>query len=120
MVLLYIWLETHRVESEGYSQISVGSCCTIQKKYIPIIPLALAKNERYTNTLFGLTVSMLAYSYQIHAATRPPYRGTMDKGAGLDRCWENSNAKGITDSTETGDQLDQKRFWIKYNCSLMD
>ena len=53
-------------------------------------------------------------------ATRPPYRGTMDKGAGLDRCWENSNAKGITDSTETGDQLDQKRFWIKYNCSLMD
>jgi hypothetical protein len=23
----------------------------------------------------------------------------MDKGAGLDRCWENSNAKGITDST---------------------
>jgi len=31
-----------------------------------------------------LTVSMLAYPYQIHAATRPLYRGMIDKVAGLE------------------------------------
>ena len=83
------------------------------------MPLALAKNERYINTLFWLTVSMLAYPHQIHAATRPLYRGMIDKVAGLESRLGELEGQEDNWAYET-DQLEQASFWIKYNYLLVD